>query len=95
METNEKEESQDEGNQTETKKEEIKQRRKKKNVFMHMKKPACCSFCPEVHDDRQNGGVETVPQVDCGPIKSSSVDEQTLLNKIRPVHYSEFLDNEG
>jgi hypothetical protein len=33
--------------------------------------------------------------VDCGPIKSSSVDEQTQLNKIRPVPHSEFLDNKG
>lgn len=84
MQRNEKEESQDEGNQTETKKEEIKWRRKNRNVFMHMKKPARC-----------NGGVEIVPQVDCGPIKPSSVHEQTQLNKIRPVTYSEFLDNRG
>lgn len=95
MERNEKEESQDEGNRTETKKEKIKWRRKKKNVFMHMKKLARCSFCTEFHDHRQNGGVEIAPQVDCGPIKSSSAHEQTHLNKIRPIPYSEFLYNRG
>jgi hypothetical protein len=36
-----------------------------------------------------------VPQVDCGPLKSSSVDEQTQRNKIQPVPYSEFLDIQG